>query len=118
RIARHPGSCLGAAYVAGYAVGVFKDFAGVSAYVEAGRRFEPESARVQLYDVVYGHYRETYERLKTLYPRLRPGRKHRVSPGWGSPVCLRDVARSSRAAATASVRRSPPRSRPPAHAWS
>jgi xylulokinase len=74
RIERHPGSCLGAAYIAGYGSGQFKDLSGVSAYVEAGRLFEPDPQRRHLYDHVYRNYRETYERLKTLYPRLDPGR--------------------------------------------
>ncbi len=72
RIDRHPGACLGAAYVAGYGVGLFKDFAGISRYVAAGRLFEPEPKTAAVYDRAYANYREIYERLKTLYPRLDP----------------------------------------------
>lgn len=72
RIEHHPGSCLGAAYVAGYGAGLFKDFAGVGRYVAAGRAFEPDPARQRIYERAYANYRETYERLKTLYPRLDP----------------------------------------------
>jgi len=70
RLLRHPGSCLGAAYVAGVGVGVFKDWAGIGRYVEPGEIFHPDPARTVTYDHAYAVFRETYERLKTLYPRL------------------------------------------------
>ena len=73
RIDRHPGSCLGAAYVAGYAVGAFEDLAGVARYVGAGRVFEPDAARVAAYDRIYPTYRELYDRLRTFYPKLEHG---------------------------------------------
>jgi xylulokinase len=74
RIARHPGSSLGAAYVAGYAAGLFKDFAGVAAYVGADRLFEPIAARAALYDRAYANFRDIYRRLQSLYPRLDPAK--------------------------------------------
>lgn len=70
RIEHHPGSCLGAAYVAGFGAGLVKSFAGVSRYVAAGRIFEPRPAQTAIYDRSYANFRETYERLKTLYPKL------------------------------------------------
>jgi xylulokinase len=70
RIDKHPGSCLGAAYVAGHGVGAFQDLGGVSRYVAAGKVFHPDPARKPVYDRAYANFRETYERLKTLYPRL------------------------------------------------
>jgi xylulokinase len=72
RIAHHPGSSLGAAYLAGYGTGIFTDFAGVARYVEGGRVFEPDPARARVYDRAYANFREIYERLRTLYPRLDP----------------------------------------------
>jgi xylulokinase len=72
RVEGHPGSCLGAAYVAGYGAGLFDDFGGIGRYVAAGRIFEPETRNRAVYDQAYGNYREIYERLKTLYPRLDP----------------------------------------------
>jgi xylulokinase len=72
RIDQHPGSCLGAAYVAGYGVGAFKDLEGVSRYVAAGRVFQPDPAKTAVYAHAYANYREIYERLKTLYPKLDP----------------------------------------------
>ena len=73
RIDRHPGSSLGAAYVAGHGVGLLPDFGGIARYVAAGRTFEPVRERAAVYDRAYANYREIYERLKTLYPRLDPG---------------------------------------------
>ncbi|MET1028186.1 MAG: FGGY family carbohydrate kinase [Dongiaceae bacterium] len=70
RIAHHPGSCLGAAVLAGYGAGLIRDLAQVSAYVAGGRVFEPDSKRAAVYDRAYANFRETYERLKSLYPRL------------------------------------------------
>jgi Sugar (pentulose and hexulose) kinases len=37
------------------------------------RVFQPIAAHRPVYDRAYQNYRETYERLKTLYPRLDPG---------------------------------------------
>jgi xylulokinase len=73
RIAHHPGSSLGAAYVAGCGTGLFKDFAGVSAYVAADRLFEPDRGRAAIYDRAYANFRDIYKRLQSLYPRLDPG---------------------------------------------
>ncbi len=81
RIDKHPGSCLGAAYVAGHGIGAFKDLAGVSRYVEAGRVFRPNAARKALYDKAYANYREIYERLKTLYPKLDPASDETIKTG-------------------------------------
>jgi len=81
RIDKHPGSCLGAAYVAGHGIGVFKDLAGVSRYVEAGRVFRPNTARKAIYDRAYANYREIYERLKTLYPKLDPASDETIKTG-------------------------------------
>jgi xylulokinase len=70
RLRRHPGSCLGAAYIAGVAVGLFQDWQGIGRYVEPGETFTPDPGRAAVYDRAYAVYRDTYERLKTLYPRL------------------------------------------------
>ncbi len=81
RIDKHPGSCLGAAYVAGHGIGAFKDLAGISRYVEAGKVFKPDRARKSVYDKAYANYREIYERLKTLYPKLDPGADETIKTG-------------------------------------
>jgi xylulokinase len=81
RIDKHPGSCLGAAYVAGHGVGVFKYLGGVSRYVAAGEVFRPNAARKAVYDRAYANYREIYERLKTLYPKLDPAADATIKTG-------------------------------------
>jgi xylulokinase len=70
RIDRHPGSSLGAAFVAGMGTGALKDWGDIGRYVAPGRAFGPDPARVSAYDRKYRHWREVYERLKTLYPAL------------------------------------------------
>ena len=69
-IAGHPGSCLGAAYVAGMGVGALDDWAGIERYVRPGRTMMPNAANKGRYDEAYALYRETYQCLKGLYPRF------------------------------------------------
>jgi xylulokinase len=70
RVSRHPGSSLGAAFVAAKAVGAVTDWDDIAAYVDVLPPFEPRPEAVRVYDTAYGVYRESYERLKTLYPDL------------------------------------------------
>ena len=72
RVANHPGSSLGAAYVAGVGVGVFNDYSGIAKYTAGGRIFEPNPRVMQIYDRGYANFRDLYARMKTLYPRLDP----------------------------------------------
>ncbi len=66
----HPGSCLGAAYVAGMGVGAFPDWNQVGRFVRPAAVVQPEPDWVARYDALYPLWRETYDRLKPLYPRL------------------------------------------------
>jgi xylulokinase len=66
----HPGSSLGAAFLAGMGVGVFSRWSEVTRFVRVGDAVEPDSAAHARYDALYPLYRETYARLKDLYPRL------------------------------------------------
>jgi xylulokinase len=70
RIDRHPGSSLGAAFVAGMGTGVLTNWSAIGRYVAPGRVFAPDPARRIAYERKYRHWREVYERLKTLYPAL------------------------------------------------
>ena len=70
RLLNHPGSSLGAAFVAGMGVGVLDDWGAIARFVPSDRAFEPDPRWRALYDDGYGIYRETYQRLETLYPRL------------------------------------------------
>jgi xylulokinase len=70
RIDRHPGSCLGAAFVAAIGTGALTDWSEIGRYVARGRCFEPlPHARAAL-DAKYGLWRDTYRRLQSLYPAL------------------------------------------------
>jgi xylulokinase len=70
RIDRHPGSCLGAAFVAGMGTGLLQDWSEIGRYVAAGRQFTPDPAAAALLDGKYRLWRESYGRLQTLFPRL------------------------------------------------
>jgi xylulokinase len=66
----HPGSCLGAAYVAGVATGSFAGWDEIARYVRPAGVVEPDPARADAYARHYALYRELYERLAPFYPRL------------------------------------------------
>jgi xylulokinase len=70
RIDRHPGSSLGAAFVAAMGTGHLDDWSLIRTYVAPGRIFTPRPAESVAYARAYANWRDTYERLKTLYPRL------------------------------------------------
>jgi xylulokinase len=70
RIDRHPGSCLGAAFVAGIGIGAIADWDRIEAYVAQGQLFRPDPLEVERMANRYRLWRETYTRLKSLYPRL------------------------------------------------
>lgn len=70
RVAQHPGSSLGAAVVAGMGTGALDDWRAIERFVRLGRSFEPLSDHVDTYRRLYGVYRESYERLRDLYPLL------------------------------------------------
>jgi xylulokinase len=66
----HPGSCLGAAYVAGVGVGAFEGWEAISRFVRPAARVLPDAAAAARYDALYPLWRETYERLRPLFPKL------------------------------------------------
>ncbi|HXV25174.1 MAG TPA: carbohydrate kinase, partial [Alphaproteobacteria bacterium] len=61
---------LGAAFVAGMGVGALEDWSQIASYVAPGRSFRPDATRHTVYDRKYRLWRDVYERLKSLYPRL------------------------------------------------
>jgi xylulokinase len=69
----HPGSCLGAAYVAGFGIGAVADWDGIRRFVAPAGVVEPEPTNAAAYQERYALFRETYRRLQPLYPRLAPG---------------------------------------------
>jgi xylulokinase len=70
RIDRHPGSCLGAAFVAGMGTGLLKDWSEIGRYVAAGRQFQPDPAAAAILERKYRLWRESYTRLQTMFPLL------------------------------------------------
>ena len=70
RIDRHPGSSLGAAFVAGIGIGAIQDWSAIATYVSPGRTFEPDPHRQQQLERKYRLWRDLYERLKSFYPQL------------------------------------------------
>jgi xylulokinase len=69
-IARHPGSSLGAAFVAGMGVGAFDDWLEIRRFARVSEVTEPDPAAHARYAELYPVYRETYARLQDVYPRL------------------------------------------------
>ncbi len=66
----HPGSCLGAAYIAAFATGAVDDWDGVSRFVKPAEIVEPNTKNSARYDALYHTYLETYQQLKPVFPQL------------------------------------------------
>ncbi len=62
----HPGSCLGAAWIAAIGTGATTDWHGVTKFVRPGATFFPNPSNGYLYDVGYRQFRETYGKLVEL----------------------------------------------------
>jgi xylulokinase len=63
RLEGHPGSCLGAAWVAAIGTGASADWAGASALVRHGETVEPNAAHAAVYAAGYARFRDLYRRL-------------------------------------------------------
>ena len=59
----HPGSCLGAAWMAAIGAGLSDDWSGAGAFAKHGRLVQPDPANAAVYDDGYAQFRETYTRL-------------------------------------------------------
>jgi xylulokinase len=70
----HPGSCLGAAYVAAVGIGALKDWEQIARFVRPAGLVAPEPGAAAAYDHAFGLFREAYRRLKPFYPNLQPVR--------------------------------------------
>jgi len=70
RVLGHPGSSLGAAFVAGKAVGLFAGWSEIERFVVVADPFEPRPVEHAAYTEFYTLFRDTYVRLSSLYPRL------------------------------------------------
>ena len=63
RLEGHPGSCLGAAWVAAIGTGASTDWAGASALVRYGETVSPDPAHAAAYAQGYAQFRALYQRL-------------------------------------------------------
>lgn len=72
-LANHPGSCLGAAWLAGIGSGAVSDWTGVGRFIDQGPLVSPIPQNSSFYDERYAQYRELYERLRPLFPRMASG---------------------------------------------
>ena len=66
----HPGSCLGVAFLAGKAGGIFTEWAEIDRFIEERVVNDPDPAAAAIYDKRYAVYRELYVRLADLFPRV------------------------------------------------
>ena len=69
-IAQHPGSSLGAAFIAGMGAGLFDDWSEIERFIRVPHVIEPNLHRAVRYDELFAIYRELYERNRDLFPRL------------------------------------------------
>lgn len=70
QIAHHPGSSLGAAFVAGKGVGAFKEWSEIEKFIEVSTVTQPNMQNHERYQALFKIYREVYENLKGTYPKL------------------------------------------------
>jgi xylulokinase len=71
QIAAHPGSSLGAAFVAGVGVGVFEDWAEIERFIKVSGVVEPNMNAHQTYLRLYRIYRALYDSVRDKFPILR-----------------------------------------------
>jgi xylulokinase len=70
QVAHHPGSSLGAAFIAGKGVGIFQDWGEIEKYIQISTVTQPNPENQQRYRELFKIYREIYENLKCTYPEL------------------------------------------------
>jgi xylulokinase len=63
----HPGSCLGAAWMAALGTGLSHDAQGAQAFVSMAPPVLPQAANRTVYDTAYREYRALYDALKPLF---------------------------------------------------
>ncbi len=70
QVADHPGSSLGAAFCAGMGVGAFQRWDEVERYIKISTITHPDPENHIRYQKLFKLYREIYESLKDIFPRL------------------------------------------------
>lgn len=71
-LAGHPGSCLGAAWLAALGVGLVDDHAGVGDFVSQGPLYRPDPAQRALHDAGFARFRGLYAALRPWFPAAGP----------------------------------------------
>jgi xylulokinase len=69
-IAQNPGSSLGAAFVAGKAVGVFADWGEIERFIQVAGVAAPAPEHTARYQRLFALYVEIYQALKPAFPKL------------------------------------------------
>ncbi|MDW8054826.1 MAG: FGGY-family carbohydrate kinase [Anaerolineae bacterium] len=70
QIAHHPGSSLGAAFIAGKGAGLFTSWDEIERYLTIEAVVEPRMEHHERYQERFAIYRQAYERLKDVFPQL------------------------------------------------
>ncbi|MBD1558193.1 FGGY-family carbohydrate kinase [Vibrio sp. S9_S30] len=63
----HPGSCLGAAWMAAVGCGLSSDFTAVSDYVSYSKKIEPNAQNHLVYQQGYESYKALYQQLQPIF---------------------------------------------------
>jgi xylulokinase len=84
-VADHPGSSLGAAFVAGMGCGIFQDWAEIDRLIAVQPATQPNLENHARYEKLFPLYREVYERLKDVYPQISQAVEPGAAPGPASP---------------------------------
>jgi xylulokinase len=75
-VAQHPGSSLGAAFIAGMGAGQFKEWEEVERFIRVSSVVRPDPRAHERYQELFQVYRGLYETLKETFPAL-----HRAAGG-------------------------------------
>ncbi len=70
QVAHHPGSSLGAAFIAGMGVGVFADWTEIERFIEVSGVVEPDPGAHQIYQRLFLIYRRLYDAVRDEFPAL------------------------------------------------
>jgi len=69
-VAHHPGSSLGAAFIAGMGVGAFKNWSEIERFIQIEHVTQPNLKRHEKYQQLFPLYRQVYEQNKENFQRL------------------------------------------------
>ncbi|RLC17745.1 MAG: carbohydrate kinase [Deltaproteobacteria bacterium] len=72
-VAQHPGSSLGAAFIAGIGVGVFQRWEEIENFIQIDTVVRPDPTNHEKYNRLFITYLDLYRSLKDTFPRLNNG---------------------------------------------